>query len=188
MSAIDLPPGIGLVGTPLGTFSAPKRARRLAWIAAVIVTLLLVVTWYFVSRHPWRRGSSTQAVLPIAFLMFAGLALAVRSAKVAITRDGVRWGWTSLGFTQTASKLACAHVYSDGIALEAKRGSKWFIAERDWDRFDVLVRHLRRGEITIETHAGKAPFRQRLQSYGRFLDGLVITSIAGAFAVMLWAA
>jgi hypothetical protein len=33
MSALDLPPGLGLVGTPLGTFTAPRRARRVAWIS-----------------------------------------------------------------------------------------------------------------------------------------------------------
>ena len=188
MSAIDLPPGIGLVGTPLGTFDAPKRSRRLAWLAVILVVLLLAITWYLVSRHPWRRGSSTQAVLPVAFLMFAGLALAIRSARVAITRDGVRWGWTSLGFTQPRAKLTCAHIYSDGIALEAKRGSKWFISARDWDRFDALVRQLRRAELPLRDYPGKAPLRQRLQSYGRFLDGLVIASVGGGFAVMLWAA
>lgn len=188
MSAIDLPPGIGLVGTPLGIFHAPKRSRRLAWLAVVLVVLLLAITWYFVSRHPWRRGSSTQVVLPVAFLMFTGLALAIRSAQVAITRDGVRWGWTSLGFTQPRNKLTCAHIYADGIALEAKRGSKWFIAARDWDRFEALVRQLRRAELPLADHTGKAPLRQRLQAYGRFLDGLVVASIAGAFAVVLWAA
>jgi hypothetical protein len=188
VSVIDLPPGIGLVGTPLGTFNAPKRAKRLAWLAVIGVALLLAVTWYLVSKHPWRRGSSTQVVLPVAFLMFAGLALAVRTARVAITRDGVRWGWTSLGFSQSKARLVCAHIYKDGIALEAKRGSKWFIAARDWDRFDVLVKYLRRAELPLEDHAGKAPLRQRMQSYGRFLDGLVIASILGAFAVMLWAA
>jgi hypothetical protein len=188
MSAIDLPPGIGLVGTALGTFDAPKRSRRLAWMSVVIVVVLLAITWYFVSRHPWRRGASTQAVLPVAFLMFAGLALLVRTAHLAITRDGVRWGWASLGFTQPRSKIVFAHIYADGIALEAKRGSQWFLAARDWDRFEALVRQLRRAELPLKEHAGKAPFRQRLQSYGRFLDGLLVVSIVGALAVMLWAA
>jgi len=188
VSAIDLPPGIGLVGTPLGTFDAPKRSRRLAWISVLVVVVLLAITWYLVSRHPWRRGSSTQVVLPVAFLMFAGLALAIRSARISVTRDGVRWGWTSLSFAQPKAKFVCAHIYEDGIALEAKRGSKWFISARDWERFDALVRQLRRAELPYQDHAGKAPLRQRLQSYGRFLDGLVISSLIGAFAVMLWAA
>ncbi len=188
MSVLDLPPGLGLVGTPLATFHAPRRAKRLAWIGTVLVAVLLVVTWYFVSRHWWRRGSSTMVVLPFAFLMFTGLAVAVRTARVAITRDGIRWGWTSLSFTQSASRIAMAHIYRDGIALEAKRGSKWFLAARDWDRFDVLVRQVRRAELPVTDHEGKAPLRQRLQSYGRVLDALVVGSVIAAIVVAGWAA
>ncbi len=188
MSVLDLPPGLGLVGTPLATFHAPKRSKRLAWIAAIMVTVLLVITWYLVSRHWWRRGASTMVVLPVAFLLFTGLAVAVRTARVAITRDGIRWGWTSLGFTQSAARIVMAHVYSDGIALEAKRGSKWFLAARDWDRFDSLVRQVRRAELPTKDHDGKAPFRQRMQSYGRFLDALVVVSVIAAFLVAGWAA
>lgn len=188
MSVLDLPPGLGLVGTPLATFHAPKSSKRLAWIATIIVGVLLVVTWYLVSRQWWRRGSSTMVVLPVAFILFTGLAVAVRTARVAITRDGIRWGWTSLGFTQSASRIVMAHVYADGIALEAKRGSKWFLAARDWDRFDVLVRQVRRAELPVKDHEGNAPLRQRLQSYGRFLDALVVGSVIAAIAVAGWAA
>jgi hypothetical protein len=182
-----MPPGIGLVGTPLGTFHAPPRARRAASISLALVIALGVVTWVLVARHPYRYASSTQVVLPIAFTAFAGLGFVVRRARVAITRDGVRWGWTSFGFHQPASRIATAHVYRDGIALEARRGSWWFIAARDWDRFDALVRHLRRAELPIRDHAVRAPLRARLQSYGRFLDLLLLGSVIGAAAVLLWA-
>lgn len=187
MSALDLPPGIGLTGTPLGTFHAPPRARRAAVLALVLVAALGALTWVLVSRHPYRRGSSTQVVLPVAFLAFATVGLSVRRARVAITRDGVRWGWTSFGFHQPASRIAVAHVYRDGIALEARRGSWWFIAARDWDRFDALVRQLRRADLPLRDHPGKAPLRARLQSYGRFLDLLLLVSVIGAAGVMLWA-
>jgi hypothetical protein len=187
MSAIDLPPGIGLIGTPLGTFHAPPRARRAASISLALVVALGAVTWALVSRHPYRYAASTQVVLPIAFTAFTGLGFVVRRARVAITRDGVRWGWTSFGFHQPASRITTAHVYRDGIALEARRGSWWFIAARDWDRFDVLVRYLRRAELPIRDHTGRAPLRARLQSYGRFLDLLLLGSVIGAAAVLLWA-
>lgn len=187
MSALDLPPGIGLVGTPLATFRAPSRARRGAARALVLVVLFGAITWGLVSRHPYRPGSSTQVVLPIAFAAFAALGLLVRRARIAITRDGVRWGWTALGFHQPARRIATAHVYRDGIALEAHRGSWWFIAARDWDRFDVLVRQLRRAALPVRDHAGPAPLRARLQSYGRFLDFLLLGSVLGAAAVMMWA-
>jgi hypothetical protein len=187
MSAIDLPPGLGLVGTPLGTFTAPHRARRVAWISLVVVVVLGAITWVLVSRHPYRRSASTQVVLPVAFAAFATLGFVVRRARVAITRDGVRWGWTAFGFHQPASRITTAHVYRDGVALEARRGSWWFIAARDWDRFDVLVRQLRRAELPVRDHPGRAPLRARLQSYGRFLDVLLVGSVFGAAAVLLWA-
>jgi hypothetical protein len=187
MSALDLPPGIGLVGTPLGTFRAPRRARRGARISLAIVVVLGAITWALVARHPYRNSASTQVVLPIAFAAFSSLGVVVRRARVAITRDGVRWGWTSFGFHQPAARIVTAHVYEDGIAFEARRGSWWFIAARDWDRFDALVRQLRRADLPIRDHAGKAPLRARLQSYGRFLDLLQLGSALGAIVVTLWA-
>ena len=188
MSALDLPPGMGLVGTPLAEFKAPRRATVLAAIAILVTVVLGAATWYFVSQRPWRRGSSVMITLPVALFALALLGYAVRRAHVAITRDGVRWGWATLGFHQPASKIVKAHIYRDGITLEATRGSWWFLAARDWDRFDMLVRQLRRAELPLEDHDGKAPLRARLQSYGRFLDALMVFSIVGALAVALWAA
>jgi len=188
MSALDLPPGIGLVGTPLGTFRAPIRARRLATASLFFVVVFGAITWGFVSRHPYRWHASTQIVLPLAFSAVALLGFAVRRARVAVTRDGVRWGWRAIGFTQDAAHIITAHVYRDGVALEAKRGSWWFLAARDWDRFDAMVRQLRRAELRITDHDGKAPWRARLQSYGRFLDALLVLCIVAALGVMLWAA
>ena len=188
MSAVDLPPGIGLQGTPLGTFQAPRGARRLA-VASVIASVVLgALTWYFVSKHPWRRDASVQITLPVAFAALALLGLAVRHASVSVTRDGVRWGWSVLGFHQEAGRLRCAHIYRDGIALEARRGSWWFLAARDWERFDALVRQVRRAALPLADHEGRAPLRARLQSYGRFLDLLLIGAIVASVWVALWAA
>ena len=187
MTAVDLPPGIGLAGTALGTFYAPRAARVLASVTLALVIVGGAITWWLVSRHPWREDASTQVVLPVAFVAVAGLGFVVRRARLAITRDGVRWGWATLGFHQSVARIACAHIYRDGIALEARRGSWWFIAVRDWDRFEALVRQLRRVDLTLRDHDRTAPLRARLQSYGRFLDGLLYVSIAGALAVMLWA-
>jgi hypothetical protein len=188
VSAIDLPPGIGLSGTPLAVFHAPRRARRLAWITIVLVIGFGALSWYLALQHPWRFGTSKQLVLPLAFAAFALLGIAVRSARLAVSRDGVRWGWTSLGFTQQASRVVRASVYRDGITLESKRGSWWFLAARDWERFDALVRQLRRTDMPITEHEGKAPYRARMQSYGRFLDGMLVVTIASSIAIAIWAA
>ena len=182
MSAVDLPPGIGLVGTPLGLHRAPPRARLLATISLAVVVVLGGITWGFVSRHPYRGHASTQVVLPVAFGLFALLGFMVRQARVTITRDGVRWGWEQLSFTQDVARLRCAHVWRDGITLESRRGSWWFLAARDWERFDALVRQLRRAELPLQDHDTNAPLRARLQSYGRFLDGMLVVSMLGAFA------
>jgi hypothetical protein len=187
MSAVDLPPGIGLQGTPLGTFTAPSRARRLSAFALAIVVVLGGATWAFTSRHPYDRQTSTRVVIPVALALVALLGFAVRRARVTVTRDGVRWGWSALSFTQERARISRAHVWKDGVTLEARRGSWWFLAARDWDRFDALVRQLRRAELPVEEHATSAPFRARLQSYGRFLDGLLVASMFAAFGVMLWA-
>jgi hypothetical protein len=187
VSALDLPPGLGLVGTPLGVFRAPRSSARLSAVALVIAVAAGALTWYLVSRQPWRRGLATLFVLPLVFMALAALGFFVRRARVSITRDGVRWGWEALGFQQPAAKIVTAHIYRDGIALEAKRGSQWFLAARDWDRFDALVRHVRRAELPTRDYDRKAPLRQRLQSYGRFLDGLLLFAILGSIATALWA-
>lgn len=187
MSALDLPPGIGLAGTPLGTFGAPRGPRLLAGTALLTAIALGAVTWYLVSKHPWRRGSSAQFTLPVAFAAVGLLGYAVRRARIAVTRDGVRWGWSFLGFHQTAAQLEEVHVYRDGVALAARRGSRWFLAARDWDRFDALVRQLRRADLPVREHDRRAPLRARLQSYGRVLDALMIATIAASFAVAVWA-
>lgn len=188
MSAVDLPPGMGLQGTPLGMFAAPAFARRWSAVALLLVAAFGIATWVFVSRHPYARHASTQIVLPAALVACAALGFAVRRARVAISRDGVRWGWAALHFSQQASRIVTAHIYKDGIALEARRGSWWFIAARDWDRFDALVRQLRRAALPATEHDGRAPLRARLQSYGRFLDGMLAASVLASFAIMLWAA
>jgi hypothetical protein len=160
----------------------------LADVSLAIVVALGALTWAAVSRHPYRWHATTQIVLPIALSAVALLGCLVRRARVTVTRDGVRWGWAWLAFTQPAVRIVTAHVYRDGVALEAKRGSWWFLAARDWDRFDALVRQLRRAELPISDHAGDAPLRARLQSYGRFLDGLLVLAMVAAAGVLLWAA
>ncbi|HUJ58226.1 MAG TPA: hypothetical protein VLX92_07030, partial [Kofleriaceae bacterium] len=60
MSAVDLPPGIGLLGTPLGTFRAPRGARALSTVALAATIALGALAWWFVSKHHYTRHTSTQ--------------------------------------------------------------------------------------------------------------------------------
>lgn len=191
MSAVDLPPGIGLAGTPLAVFRSPVRARRLAAFSIILVIGFGALAWYLALQRPWGfRGYSKQIqlVLPVALAAFSGIGIAVRSARLTISRDGVRWGWSGIGFTQESRRVVRASIYRDGVTLESKRGSWWFLAARDWDRFDALVRQLRRTDMPIAEHDHAAPLRARLQSYGRFLDAMLIVAGLSSIAVAIWAA
>lgn len=188
MTAVDLPPGSGLVGTPLDEFTAPRGARRLAAIAVATTVTLAAVTLSLVAHHPGRSGAPTQVVGSAAGVLVALLGWSVRAARLSVTRDGVRWGWRWMGFRQQAHRVANGHIYRDGIALEAKRGSWWFLSARDWDRFAVLVRQLRRTHVRCVDHDTTAPLRARLQSYGRFLDALLVAAMIAGGLLALWAA
>jgi hypothetical protein len=189
VSALDLPPGLGLTGTPLAEFCAPPRARRLAVIAVIVAIALGALAWYLALQPPVRRlPRASQLVAPVALALLALLGLAIRSARLAVTRDGVRWGWSALGFHQPASRIVRAHVYRDGVALEARRGTWWFLAARDWERYDALVRQLRRAGLPIADHDRTAPLRARLQSYGRFLDAMMVFAIVASIVIVVWAA
>ena len=180
MTAVDIPPVIGLVGTSRAAFRARPGGRRLATIATIVTAIAWAITWWLLFRQPreWRRpGMVTYAVLPIAMFLFAGVGLAVRSARIWIDGGGVRWGWRGLHVRMEVERLAAAEVYTDGVALAAKKGSRWFLAARDWDRFDVLAREIERAGMPIKPMTGRAPFRARLQSYGRVLDGLMLLTI-----------
>jgi hypothetical protein len=181
VTAVDLPPVIGLVGTARAAFRARPGGRRLALIATIVTAIGLALTWWMLFKQPreWRRaGMVTYAVLPIAIFLFAAVGLAVRTARVWIDGGGVRWGWRGLHVRMEVERLAAAEIYTDGVALAAKKGSRWFLAARDWDRFDVLARELARAGLPVKPMTGRAPFRARLQSYGRVLDGLMLLTIA----------
>ena len=177
MSALDLPPGIGLVGTPLGMFRAPLARAGSRRCRSRSSSRCGAITWCFVSRHPYRWHASTQFVLPLAFAAFALLGFAVRRARIAITRDGVRWGWDD------------AQLHAGGGADRHRtRLSRWRRA-RGEARLVVVSRRARLGSLRRAgspaarapscrssrcTTRHSAPLRARLQSYGRFLDGLLV--------------
>jgi hypothetical protein len=183
VTAVDLPPVIGLVGTSRAAFRARPGGRRLAIIATIVTAIAWAIAWWLLFKQPreWRRpGMVTYAVLPIAMFLFAGVGLAVRTARIWIDGGGVRWGWRGLHVRMEVERLDAAEIYTDGVALAAKKGSRWFLAARDWDRFEVLAREIERAGMPVRTMSGRAPFRARLQSYGRVLDGLMLLTIAVA--------
>ncbi len=173
MSAVDIPPGIGLEGSSIARFTAPRRTRRLAYASLTVTIIFGALTWWGVARHPYGRGASTLVVLPFTMALIAALGVAVRLASVRIGRDGVRWGWRLAGVRQEAERIVEVRLYDDGATLRSKRGH-WFLAARDWDRFETMSRALTASGLPVTTYPGAAPWRHRLQSYGRVLDGLLI--------------
>jgi hypothetical protein len=179
VTAIDAPPGLGLGGRPTGEFAARPGPRRLAQLAFRFAIVAGGLTIALVRRHT----DGTLPVLATACAAVTAVGLAVRSARIAIDPDGVRWGWSWLGFRMARARLVRADVFADGVALVSKRGS-WFLAARDWDRFDALVRALGRAGLPTTAHDHRAPWRARMQSYGRVLDGLLVFAMAGAAAIL----
>jgi hypothetical protein len=179
VTAIDAPPGRGLGGRPTGEFGARPGPRRLARISFRVALLAAGLTIALVRR----TTDGTLPVLAMTCVAIAGTGLAVRTARIEIDPDGVRWGWSWAGFRMARARMKRADVFRDGVALVSRAGS-WFLAARDWDRFDALVRALERAGLPTTTHGGRAPFRARLQSYGRVLDTLVVIAMAGAAALL----
>jgi hypothetical protein len=175
MSAVDVPPGIGLEGSAIAVFRAPRRARRIAYVSLGLTVLFGALTWWGVSRHPYGRHASTLVVVPVSLVAVSLIGVAVRRATIFIGRDGVRWGWRTMGFLQAAERVVEVRVYGDGATVRSKRGH-WFLAARDWDRFETLARALAAVGLPVTTYGGQAPWRHRLQSYGRTLDALLVAA------------
>lgn len=176
MSAVDIPPGIGLEGSAIATFRAPRRARLLAYVSLFFTLIFGALTWWGVSRHPYARNASTLVVLPVSMVALSVIGVAVRRATVFIGRDGVRWGWRAIGFRQDAERIVEVRLYDDGATLRRKNGH-WFLSSRDWARFEAMGRALTAANLPVAAYAGKAPFRHRMQSYGRALDALLILAV-----------
>ncbi|MEZ4366889.1 MAG: hypothetical protein R2939_11440 [Kofleriaceae bacterium] len=188
MAAVDLPPGLGLVGSSRHAFRARPGPRRLAGVALLSTSVLCVLAWYFASRQPWRLRSGWYAVMPMVFVAVAGVGYAVRRAQVWLDRGGVRWGWGGLSIRVEPERLREIQIYADGLALAIGRGAPWFLARRDWADFGALVRDARRAGFPLVEHAGRAPWRARLQAYGGVLDGLMVVAMLGACGLVLAAA
>jgi hypothetical protein len=184
MSAIDCPPGLGLIAVDQRAFRSRRGPRRLSQLAFAVVTFCWILTWWLLSKNS-RVDRATFAVLPLALLACTAVGLAVRGARIWVDRGGVRWGAPSMSFRMARERIAVAEVYRDGVSLVSTRGSRWFLAARDWDNFELLHRELGRAGIPLQEFARHAPWRARLQSYGRVLDGMLILTMASSALLLL---
>lgn len=189
MSAVDAPPGLAFDGVSSGEFVSPRGRRRLARSILVYVLTSGALTLYAVSRRPYAPYVELLAAVVPMCVSVALLGWAVRTARVRVDADGIRWGWRLAGFRLARDRLADVRHYRDAVALQPRRGSTWYLSARDWDRFDAMLEALRRARIPFTAHDSRAPLSARLQSYGTVLDFLlVIDAIAATLALILAAA
>lgn len=185
MSAVDTPPGLGLPGTQVGWFPARPGPRKLASRGFAYCLLLGALAIAISGRRLPPEQLGPRLVVIVTAVLVCAVALAVRRARVGIAADGVRWGWGDLTVRMAADKIVAVRLYRDAIALAPRRGSTWFLSRRDWDRFEAMRRAAVGAGLPCEELDLDAPWRARLQSYGRFVDGLVVL---GAIGVTLVAA
>lgn len=183
MAAVDTPPGLGLPGAQVGWFRARPGPRRLAtrgFVYAVAVgTLALALT----GRRLPPDALAARVVVVVTAILVCAVAFAVRRARVGIASDGVRWGWGDLTVRMAAGRVRQVQLYRDAIALVPRRGSTWFLSRRDWDRFEAMRRAAQTAGLPCQDVDGDAPWRARLQSYGRFVDALVVLGGVAVTAV-----
>jgi len=188
VAAVDTPPGLGLGAAARGVFPARPGPRRLAEAAARYVAVAGALAIVLAARRPDAPAAATWVVGALTCAALAAVGLAVRRAHVGIDADGVRWGWGGWVVRMDRDRIDRVLIFRDGLAVRARRGTTWFLAARDWDRFEVMRRTVADVGLPAEEHDRRAPLRARVQSYGRFLDGLVIAAMVGATLVAAGAA
>ncbi len=186
MASVDAPPGIDFAGRAAGEFAARPRARRLARMSLFYVGVVGMLTAAIALRrmHTPFTGA-VFVVTPMMCFAVAFLGFAVRSARISVDADGVRWGWRWGGFRMRRDRMRKVASYSDAFALTPRRGSTWYLSSRDWDRFERVPMAMRRARIPYTRHDRRAPFLARLQSYGIVLDFLLVANaLAVTFALV----
>lgn len=185
MSAVDVPPRMPLADLPTGEFESAPASHRLARRVLAFVATAGVITYIAASRRLHVPMIELLFVAPLACVSVALVGLAVRRARLRIDGDGVRWGWQLFGFRMRPPKLQGVVAYRDAVAFKPKRGSVWYVSQRDWHRFDEVLSALRAAELPFEEIPERAPLLARLQSYGAVLDGLLwADAAAAAFALV----
>jgi hypothetical protein len=187
VSAVDAPPGVAFAGPAAGEFVSRPRPRRLAGrVLFLVLATSAAAAGLALRRAP--AGQTTELLLAVALMCasVAGVGYAVRRARLLIDGDGVRWGWTPLGFRVRRDELVGIQVYRDAVAVVQRRGSTWYVSARDWDRFERVPGALRRAGLPADAHDRRAPLAARLQSYGMVLDLLLCAdALASVFALGL---
>ena len=186
MSAVDAPPGLPLSDLAAGEFQATPSSRRLARRAFTYVMAVAIFTFIAASGRSRAALVELLFVAPAVCMAVAMVGYAVRRARLRIDADGVRWGWTRLGFRMRQPRIKRVRVYTDALALTPKLGSTWYVSHRDWHDFERIPAALERAAIPFERHTRRAPLGARLQGYGLVLDVLLVANaLAVTFALVV---
>jgi len=162
------------------SFRAPTRARDLAGFAFLYAILVSFFAF------PRRQDIGPLAViLPLFCVLVAGLAIAIRSARLEVSQDGVRWGWDRLSFRVGLERFRLARIWPNAVAVVPRRGTPWVLVPRDWEPFDALRTAFVAAGLPLEEQPRPAPRRVRVQGYGWLLDVLVWLNVAVTTAMML---
>ena len=184
MSAVDAPPGVVFAGRAAGEFTARPGARRLARRVLVYVAVAGTTTVALAGQNIYRPGAEILVIATMVCASLAAVAYAVRRARVRVDRGGIAWGWSAGGFRMPADRIARIDVYRDGVAGVPRRGSRWYLSARDWDRFERMPAALRSAGLPVVERGERAPLRARLQGYGLALDVLLFVDAVLATAAL----
>ena len=163
MSALDLPPGIGLRGHAARHVSraarrAPARARSRSALVIVLGAHHLGLRVAPSVSPP--REHAGRAADRVRRVRAARLRRAPRARRDHPRRRALGLDVARLHAGRRAHRRPRTSTATASRSRRA-RGSWWFLAARDWDRFDALVRQLRRAELPLERSRRHAPLRAR---------------------------
>ncbi len=189
MSAVDAPPGLDFGGPAVGEFLGRKRPRNLARITFLLCLIDGAITYSLASKQLHAPGTSTLFVGPIMCLSIAAVGLAIRSARVRVDGDGLRWGWNLLGGRVARDQIVEVKVYSSGLTIWGQAKARlWYLSRYDWEAFDAIPKAFVDAGMQVEMRSGVAPLRDRLKAYGIFLDGLMVVTLLMSASLLLFAA
>lgn len=173
-----------------GRIRASRGARLrstlgLAYVGALSgVTLARTMSFSYILAQG--EGAAARAVVTsMVCLLLALLVITIRSARVTVDDDGIRWGWGGIGFRLATRRIAAVTLYRDAAAVKLTRGSTWWLSGRDYTPYRELCASLRRTGLPVVEEARGAPLAARLQAYGVALDVILVLSVFGATALFL---